>query len=430
MEFCMNRFLITLPFILFSATGLAATTVLECARLLDVESGELLRDQQVLVEDQRIVEVSRTVTAPDDAPRIGLETCLPGLMDMHVHLDGQMERNGYVKRFQNNEADQALTAAHYANITLQAGFTTVRNPGDSFNVTVALRKAIEDGRATGPRIFTSAKSLATTGGHADPTNGYRQDLMGDPGPEQGVINGVEDARKAVRQRYKDGADFIKITATGGVLSLAKSGQNPQFTQEELEAVVQTAADYGMHVAAHSHGAEGMKRAVLAGVRSIEHGTFMTDEIIGLMKERGTYYVPTISAGKFVAEKSADGDYLPPIVRPKAASVGPQIQETFARAYRAGVTIAFGTDCGVSPHGSNALEFVYMVEAGMPELAAIRSATLNSAELLGVEDELGSISPGKLADIIAVNGNPLEDISLLQRVPFVMKDGRVVRQEAP
>jgi imidazolonepropionase-like amidohydrolase len=426
----MNRYLIALPFLLFSATGLAATTVLECARLLDVESGELLRDQQVLVEDQRIAEVGRSVTAPDDAPRIGLETCLPGLMDMHVHLDGQMERNGYVKRFQNNEADQALTAAHYANITLQAGFTTVRNPGDSYNVTVALRKAIDDGRATGPRIFTSAKSLATTGGHADPTNGYRQDLMGDPGPEQGVINGVEDARKAVRQRYKDGADFIKITATGGVLSLAKSGQNPQFTQEELEAVVQTAADYGMHVAAHSHGAEGMKRAVLAGVRSIEHGTFMTDEIIGLMKERGTYYVPTISAGKFVAEKSADGDYLPPIVRPKAASVGPQIQETFAKAYRAGVTIAFGTDCGVSPHGSNALEFVYMVEAGMPELAAIRSATLTSAELLGAEDELGSISPGKLADIIAVNGNPLEDISLLQRVSFVMKDGRVVRQEAP
>jgi imidazolonepropionase-like amidohydrolase len=426
----MNRYLIALPFLLFSATGLAATTVLECARLLDVESGDLLRDQQVLVEDQRIAEVGRSVTAPDDAPRIGLETCLPGLMDMHVHLDGQMERNGYVKRFQNNEADQALTAAHYANITLQAGFTTVRNPGDSYNVTVALRKAIDDGRATGPRIFTSAKSLATTGGHADPTNGYRQDLMGDPGPEQGVINGVEDARKAVRQRYKDGADFIKITATGGVLSLAKSGQNPQFTQEELEAVVQTAADYGMHVAAHSHGAEGMKRAVLAGVRSIEHGTFMTDEIIGLMKERGTYYVPTISAGKFVAEKSADGDYLPPIVRPKAASVGPQIQETFAKAYRAGVTIAFGTDCGVSPHGSNALEFVYMVEAGMPELAAIRSATLTSAELLGAEDELGSISPGKLADIIAVNGNPLEDISLLQRVSFVMKDGRVVRQEAP
>ena len=426
----MNRYLIALPCILFSATSLAATTVLECSRLLDVESGKLLEDWQVLIEDQRITAVDKTVAAPDGATRISLATCLPGLMDMHVHLDGQMARNGYVKRFQNNEADLALTAAHYAEITLQAGFTTVRNPGDSYNVTVALREAIDDGRATGPRIFTSAKSLATTGGHADPTNGYRQDLMGDPGPDQGVINGVEDARKAVRQRYKDGADFIKITATGGVLSLAKSGQNPQFTLEELEAVVQTAADYGMHVAAHSHGAEGMKRAVQAGVRSIEHGTFMTDEIIELMKERGTYYVPTISAGKFVAEKSADGDYLPPIVRPKAASVGPQIQETFAKAYRAGVTIAFGTDCGVSPHGSNALEFVYMVEAGMPELAAIRSATMTSAELLGVQEDLGSIRLGKLADIIAVNGNPLEDIGSLQQVTFVMKDGRVVKHEAP
>jgi len=426
----MNRYLIALPCILFSTASLATTTVLECSRLLDVESGKLLEDRQILIENQRITKVDKTVTAPDDAARVTLATCLPGLMDMHVHLDGQMERNGYVKRFQNNEADLALTAAHYAGITLQAGFTTVRNPGDSYNVTVALRKAIEAGRATGPRIFTSAKSLATTGGHADPTNGYRHDLMGDPGPDQGVINGVEDARKAVRQRYKDGADFIKITATGGVLSLAKSGQNPQFTLEELEAVVQTAADYDMHVAAHSHGAEGMKRAVQAGVRSIEHGTFMTDEIIQLMKQHGTYYVPTISAGKFVAEKSADGDYLPPIVRPKAASVGPQIQETFAKAYRAGVTIAFGTDCGVSPHGSNALEFVYMVEAGMPELEAIRSATMTSAELLGVQEDLGSIRPGKLADIIAVNGNPLEDIGLLQQVSFVMKDGRVVRNEAP
>jgi len=425
----MNRFLTALSCLLFSASGLAATTVLECAHLLDVESGQLLEGRQVLIEDQRITAVGKTVTAPADTPRIGLATCLPGLMDMHVHLDGQMERNGYIREFQNNEADLALAAAHYAAITLQAGFTTVRNPGDSYNVTVALRKAIDAGRAIGPRIYTSAKSLATTGGHADPTNGYRHDLMGDPGPEQGVINGVEDARKAVRQRYKDGADFIKITATGGVLSLATNGQNPQFTLEELEAVVKTAADYGMHVAAHSHGAEGMKRAVLAGVRSIEHGTFMTDEIILLMKERGTYYVPTISAGKFVAEKSADGDYLPAIVRPKAASVGPQIQATFAKAYQAGVTVAFGTDCGVSPHGSNALEFVYMVEAGMPAMAAIRSATMTSAELLGVQEELGSIRAGKLADIIAVNGNPLQDISLLQQVSFVMKDGTVYRNEA-
>jgi imidazolonepropionase-like amidohydrolase len=387
----------------------------------------LQENRQILVEDRRIAAIGRTVDAPADTERLALGTCLPGLIDLHVHLDGQMSRNGYIKEFQNNEADLALSAAHYARITLNAGFTTVRNPGDSYNVTVALRKAIDDGRAVGPRIYTSAKGLATTGGHADPSNGYRRDLMGDPGPAEGVLNGVEDARKAVRQRYKDGADFIKITATGGVLSLAKSGQNPQFTTEELEAVVQTANDYGMHVAAHSHGAEGMQRAVLAGVHSIEHGTFMTDEIIKLMKERGTYYVATISAGRFVAEKAEEAGYFPDIVRPKAAAVGPQIQDTFARAWKAGVKIAFGTDAGVGPHGENALEFVYMVEAGMPPLEAIRSATLTAAELLGAQGELGSIAEGKLADIIAVNGDPLDDIALLQDVSFVMKDGQIFRQ---
>jgi len=309
---------------------------------------------------------------------------------------------------------------------LQAGFTTVRNPGDKFNVTVALRNAINKGIATGPRIYTAGKSLATTGGHADPTNGYRHDLMGDPGPEQGVLNGVEDARKAVRQRYKDGADFIKITATGGVLSLAKNGMNPQFTMEELEAVIQTANDYDMHVAAHAHGTEGIKRAVIAGIHSIEHGTFMTDEIMQLMKKHGTYYVPTISAGRFVAGKAEEDGYFPAVVRPKAAAVGPQIQGTFARAYKAGVTIAFGTDCGVSPHGTNALEFIYMVEAGMPAMEAIQAATMTTAKLLKIEDELGSISEGKLADIIAVNGDPLEDISILGQVSFVMKAGDVYR----
>jgi imidazolonepropionase-like amidohydrolase len=242
-----------------------------------------------------------------------------------------------------------------------------------------------------------------------------------------VINSPADARKAVRQRYKDGADLIKITATGGVLSLAKSGQNPQFTDAELSAVVEAATDYGMHVAAHAHGTEGMKRAVLAGVRSIEHGTFMSDEVIRLMKEKGTYYVPTILAGRFVAEKAEEADYFPPVVRPKAATVGPQIQETFEKAYKSGVTIAFGTDCGVSPHGANALEFVYMVEAGMPAMEAIQSATKTAAELLREEQNLGSISAGKLADIIAVQGNPLEDISLLGNVTFVMKDGKVYRQ---
>jgi imidazolonepropionase-like amidohydrolase len=424
----MKRLFVTLFLMSVISPAIAESTVLECARLVDVESGKVLTDRQVLIEGNRIVAVGKSVDAEADATRIPLDTCLPGLMDMHVHLTGQMSRNGYIKRFQNNAADQALLANHYANITLQAGFTTVRNLGDSYNVTVALRNAISSGVATGPRIYTAAKSLGTTGGHADPTNGFRKDLMGDPGPEDGVVNSADDARKAVRQRYKDGADMIKITATGGVLSLAKNGQNPQFTLEELEAVVQTAKDYGMPVAAHSHGTEGMKRAVLAGVTSIEHGTFMDDEVMSLMKERGTYYVPTISAGRFVAEKAEEDGYFPAVVRPKAASVGPQIQQTFSKAYANGVTIVFGTDAGVSPHGTNALEFIYMVESGMPEMEAIQASTVTSARLIGMEDELGSISQGKLADIVAVNGNPLEDISLLSEVSFVMKDGKVYKNE--
>jgi imidazolonepropionase-like amidohydrolase len=423
----MKRLLI--PLVVLSACSIAhaETTVLECARLIDVDRGRLLQDQQVLVEENRIVSVGKNVNAGDDATRVQLDTCLPGLMDMHVHLSGQMSRNGYIKRFQNNEADQALLASHYANITLQAGFTTVRNLGDSYNVTVALRDAISEGVATGPRIFTAAKTIATTGGHGDPTNGFRKDMMGNPGPADGVVNSPDEARKAVRQRYKDGADMIKITATGGVLSLAKSGQNPQFMADELEALVQAANDYGMTVAAHAHGTEGMKRAVQAGVTSIEHGTFMDDEVMTLMQKLGTYYVPTISAGKFVAEKSQEDDYLPPVVRPKAALVGPQIEETFAKAYASGVTIAFGTDAGVSPHGTNALEFVYMVEGGMPEMEAIQSSTVTAARLIGMEDQLGSISAGKLADIVAVEGNPLEDISVLSDISFVMKDGTIYKR---
>ena len=304
-----------------------------------------------------------------------------------------------------------------------AGFTTVRNLGDDGIVTVSLRKAIARGYIDGPRIYTSGKGIGTTGGHADPTNGVRSDLRGDPGPKEGVINGPEEARKAVRQRYKEGADLIKITATGGVLSLAKNGQNPQFTPAELDAIVATANDYGMTVAVHAHGVEGMKRAIEAGVTSIEHGTYMNQDIMKLMKKYDVYYVPTISAGKFVAEKAQEDGFLPAVVRPKAAAIGPQIQNTFSEAYKAGVKIAFGTDSGVSPHGDNAKEFVYMVEAGMPAMAAIQSATIEAAKLLRAEEEIGSIAAGKLADIIAVDGDPLADISVMTNVSFVMKDGK-------
>jgi imidazolonepropionase-like amidohydrolase len=314
----------------------------------------------------------------------------------------------------------------FARLTLMAGFTTVRDLGDNGVNSIALRKAIEQGWVPGPRIFTSGKAIATTGGHADPTNSLRGDFRKDPGPLEGVINGADDARKAVRQRYKDGADLIKLTGTGGVLSLAASGLNPQFTDEELRAVVETAKDYGMIVAVHAHGTEGMKRAVLAGVDSIEHGTFMTDEVIALMKQRGTYWVPTLMAGEFVAEKAKEPGFFPAIVRPKAAEIGPVIRDTFKKAHAAGVKIAFGTDTGVSPHGQNAREFELMVEGGMPPMKAIQSATREAANLLRISDRLGTLEPKKVADIVAVKGNPLEDIRVMRDVVFVMKEGVVFK----
>ncbi len=422
----------------------AGQSVLDCDFLIDVEQGWVLENQAIVVDDTRIVAVTDSRAgdsrnpfdayqdllpgADNEQQYFQLRYCLPGLIDMHVHLDGQLARNAYIKRFQQNPTDYALIAADHARKTLLAGFTTVRNPGDAYNSTIALRNAIDKGIAIGPRIYSAGKSLATTGGHADPTNGYRSDLMGDPGPHRGVVNGVADARKAVRQRYKEGADFIKITATGGVLSLAKSGQNPQFAMDELEAIVTTAAEYGMHVAAHAHGTEGMRRAVQAGVRSIEHGSYMDDSVMRLMKQKGTFYVPTILAGVFVGEKAQEEGYFPDVVRPKAAAIGPVIKDTFARAYKAGVKIAFGTDSGVSAHGDNAEEFVHMVNAGMKPMEAIQAATLAAAELLNETGTLGSISPGKQADIVAVADNPLEDISELQNIRFVMKAGTVYKTE--
>jgi imidazolonepropionase-like amidohydrolase len=354
------------------------------------------------------------------------ETVLPGLMDMHVHLTGEYSAQSNLDRFVLNEADYAFDAANYAKRTLEAGFTVVRNVGDQFNVTVALRKAIEQGDVPGPLIFTAARGLASTGGHGDPTNGWAAHFNADPTPKDGVVNSVEDARRAVRQRYKDGADWIKITATGGVLSVAKSGQNPQFTDEELRAIVDTAADYGMRVAAHAHGTEGMRRAVIAGVASIEHGTYMTEDVMDLMIEHGTYYVPTILAGNWVAEKATIDGFFPELVRPKAAAIGPVIVETFRKAYARGVPIVFGTDTGVSAHGDNAQEFALMVQGGMPQMEAIKAATSVAADFLDIGDTHGRIEAGKHADIIAVRGDPLADISLLEDVHFVMKGGQVYK----
>jgi len=409
-----------------------AATLIHAGRLVDGRADRAGGPATIVVADGRIIAVEPGLRAPGPGETLidlSGSTVLPGLMDMHTHVSQELGPDSYIDRFTLGAPQVTLQSTVYARRTLAAGFTTVRDLGDSHNVSIALRDAIARGDVVGPRIFTSGKSIATTGGHADPTNGWAAHIAGDPGPREGVINGVAEARKAVRQRYKDGADLIKVTATGGVLSLAASGENPQFQQDELDAIVATARDYGFHVAAHAHGAEGMKRAVRAGVHSIEHGTYMDDEVIRLMKQHGTWYVPTIHAGRFVAEQSAVPGYFPDIVRPKAAAIGPQIQDTFTRAHRAGVKIVFGTDCGVGPHGDNAREFEYMVEGGMSPIDAIRAATSVAAEFLGVADRLGAIEPGKLADIIAVEGDPLADISRMRAVHFVMKEGVVYRSAA-
>lgn len=420
----------TLSFIAFSSQNQATGTELvsvKCGATIDVLKQSKTGPKTIIIAEGRIQSIGNTTAANSKIIDLSDATCLPGLIDMHVHLTMQSSPRSYIEGFTLNTADAAFRSVKYANITLDAGFTTVRNLGDDGTVTKSLRDAIAQGFVEGPRIFTAGKSLATTGGHADPTNGHRADLMGDPHAKEGVINSPAEARKAVRQRYKEGADLIKITATGGVLSTAKNGQNPQFMNDELEAIMAAAKDYGFKVAAHAHGAEGMKRAIKAGINSIEHGTLMDDETRSLMKKHGTYLVPTILAGEFVAEKAEIDGYFPEIVRPKARTIGPQLKANFEKAVKAGVKIAFGTDSGVSAHGDNAQEFKLMVDNGMSAMQAITSATKNAADLLDETENLGSLNVGKYADIIAVKGNPLDDITLLESVDFVMKGGKVIKQ---
>ncbi|WP_299214789.1 amidohydrolase family protein [uncultured Aquimarina sp.] len=423
------KFFYTLLFAVISTTLVAQDTYLHCGKLIDTKTGKILTERTIVVSGNKISKVeSGYTTGENDDIIIDLKdkTVMPGLIDMHVHMENESNPKAYLERYTNNEADVAYNSVGFAKTTLMAGFTTVRDLGGS-GVNIALKKAIAQGKIDGPRIFTAGKSLATTGGHADPTNGGNKSLIGDPGPKDGVVNGVEDAKKAVRQRYKNGADLIKITATGGVLSVAKSSSNPQFTVEEIKAICKTAKDYGFHVAAHAHGDEGMQRAIIGGVKTIEHGTLMSTKTMDLMKKNRAYLVPTITAGKEVTEKAKIDGYYPAIIVPKALEIGPQIQETFKKAHKRGVRIAFGTDAGVFKHGQNAKEFGYMVEAGMRPITAIQCATIVNAKVLDMSKELGQIAPDFLADIVAVNEDPTEEIKTMENVVFVMKEGKIYKQ---
>ena len=406
----------------------AQKTYIWCGSLIDGISDEPKKNMTIVIEKNKIVSVETGLSkmgSNDKVIDLTTKTVMPGWIDCHVHLSHETNPNNYLERFQLNDVDYAYRSVVFAKRTLMAGFTTVRDAGG--DVVIALKKAINQGLIEGPRIVAAGTPIGSTGSHGDPTNGYRSDLMGDPGPRIGVANGVDECIKAVRQRYKEGSDVIKIMATGGVLDVSTNGTGAQYTEEEMKAIVQTANDYGLKVMAHAHGAEGIKRALRAGVISIEHGTLMDDECIELFKKYRAWYVPTIIAGKSVSDSAKIPDYYPAVVARKAIEIGPKLQSTFAKAYKAGVKIAFGTDAGVYKHGMNWLEFTYMIEGGMMPMDAIKSATISAAELLGMKDQAGSIETGKFADIVAVDGDPLKDAKAFGKVTFVMKNGIVYKQ---
>jgi len=426
----MKKFSVLVFLFLVTISVFAQKTYLHCGRLIDTKTGKVEKEMTIIVSENKIIGLQKGYLNKENNKDVVIDlkekTVMPGLIDMHVHLEMEFGPSVYIERYKLNEGDIAFNSINYAKVTLMAGFTTVRDLGGS-GVNTMLRNAINEGDLIGPRIVSAGKSIATTGGHADPSNGSSQRLMGDPGPKEGVINGVDDAKKAVRQRYKNGADVIKITATGGVLSVAKNGQNPQFTIDEIKAITETAKDYEMHVAAHAHGDEGMRRAILGGVKTIEHGTLMSEKTMELMIEHNAYLVPTITAGKEVTDKAKIKGFYPEIIVPKALGIGPKIQGTFGKAYKKGVGIAFGTDAGVFEHGKNGKEFGYMVEAGMPAIETIQSATITNAEILKMTDKIGVIEVGKFADIIAVDEDPVKNIHTMENVTFVMKNGVVYKE---
>jgi imidazolonepropionase-like amidohydrolase len=403
--------------------------VIYAGRLIDGLTGQVRSGVSIIIDGDRVREVRDGKAAVEGAEMIDLadHTVMPGLIDCHTHMTSELGRDALLKALTRRSADFAIESTVYARRTLMAGFTTVRNLGSDGFVDISLRDAINAGTIPGPRMFVAAKGLSITGGHGD-VGGVREDLLPEPDYKEGIINTPEDAVRAVRYMVKYGADHIKVMATGGVLSVADSGAGQQLTFEDMKAIVEAARLLDRKVAAHAHGAEGMKDAIRAGVASIEHGTYIDDEAIALFKKHGAYLVPTIIAGKTVESAARIPGLLPPPVAEKAKTIGPLMQNSFAKAYRGGVKIAFGTDAGVYPHGKNAREFQYMVEAGMPPMEAILAATRGAADLLGQSAVLGSIQPGRFADIVAVKGDPVADIKLLQSISFVMKGGKVYKRD--
>ena len=419
-----------LPFvILLAQAATAQKTYIHCGKLIDGVANDVQTEVTIVVDGSKISGIEKGYTSgstTDKVIELKDRTVMPGLIDCHVHLESQGSKTSALDRFRLTDADVAYKAAVYAKTTLMAGFTTVRDLGGS-GVNISLRKAIAQGLVDGPRIYTAGRAISASGGHMDDSDGFRDDVFQHrPGPDEGIADGKDELMKAVRLQFKRGSNLIKIASTGGVLDLSEDGAGAQFTIEEIKAVTETAKDYGMKVACHAHGAEGIRRAILGGVTSIEHGTFMDEEDMELAKKAGTYYVPTIIAGRSVVDSAKIKGFFPPVIARKAMEVGPQIQQTFGKAYKYGVKIAFGTDAGVYAHGKNWMEFGYMVEAGMPPMEAIKAATTSAADLLGITAITGSVSVGKYADIVAVDGDPLQDIKAMGNMAFIMKEGKIYK----
>ena len=412
-------------------TAAPNVTILHCPALIDTVSGKLLGKTSVVIDGERVQKLVPDFISQDGATVVELtgQTCMPGLIDAHTHISGQISPTVYMDRLTKHEATWTLRSTVFAQRTLLAGFTTIRNLGDTNYETVALRDSINGGWVTGPRIFTAGPAIGTTGGHADPSTGLRYDLQDRPGEDASIINGPDEAWAAVREHFKQGVNAIKIMSTGGVLDLGDNADHVEMTEEEIRAVVTAAKDYGFVVGVHAHSAEGIRRAIVGGVDSIEHGTYMDDSDLKLMKEHGTWYVPTVYTGQYVAEIAKTPGKLPPQVAAKALEVGPHIFQTLGNAIKAGVKIAYGTDAGVYPHGDNWKDFPLLVKAGMAPIDAIRTATVNAAKLLRKDKDLGDVSAGKYADVVAVPGNPLDDIGLMGQVSFVMKAGVVYKQDS-